>query len=230
MFGRSRPVVFDPYRRQRSRRGLPRWLVLLLLGAAAGAGGVIYVQEAHLPPRLSPDEAAKLTTSLEQAEADRARLRQELTQVTQRLEATLAEKTNLSEELVVSRATTERLRGEAAAVVAALPPDPRGGPIEVRAARFQTQGDELTYDVVLTRDRSGGKSFAGVMQLVVTGDSRRGVETNVALDPVEVSIGAFESVRGKATLPEGFKPRLATVNVLDAPDGKLHGKRVLNVR
>ena len=45
MLGSSKPVVFDPYGGRRKRRGVPRWLVLLLLGIAAGAGGVIYVQE-----------------------------------------------------------------------------------------------------------------------------------------------------------------------------------------
>lgn len=230
MFGRSKPVVFDPYRRQRPRSFIPGWLVLLLVGALLGAGAVLYVQERHLPPRLSAGEAATLRQSMERAEAERSRLQAELADTSKRLAAALTEKTHLSEELVVSRATAERLRDDAAAVVAALPPDPRGGPVEVRAARFESQGEDLAYDVVLSRERAGAKPFAGVLQVVLTGDSRRGGEVNVALKPVDISIGSFQSVRGKAALPEGFKPRLATVSVLDAPDGKLYGKRVLNVR
>jgi hypothetical protein len=230
MFGRPKPVVFDPYRRQRSRPLVPRWLLLLLVGALIGAGGVLYVQARHLPPRLSAEEASALTQSLESVRAERDRLQGELGETAKKLAAALAEKAHLSEELVVSRATADRLRGEVEAVVAALPPDPRGGPIEVRAARFEAQGADLAYDVVLSRERAGAKPFAGIMHVVLTGDGRRGGEVNVPLPPVEISVGSFQSVRGRASLPEGFKPRLATVNVLDAPDGKLYGKRVLNVR
>ena len=51
MFGRSRPVIFNPYGRRRSRFRVPRWLVLLLVGAALGMAGVLAVQERWLPPR-----------------------------------------------------------------------------------------------------------------------------------------------------------------------------------
>ena len=58
MFGRSRPVVFNPYGRRRSRWRLPRWLVLLLLGAALGVAAVLGVQERYLPLRNCTDCAA----------------------------------------------------------------------------------------------------------------------------------------------------------------------------
>ena len=59
MFGRSRPVVFNPYGRRRSRWRLPRWLVLLLLGAALGVAGVLLAQERYLPPRLSAAQSVQ---------------------------------------------------------------------------------------------------------------------------------------------------------------------------
>src|SRR5439155_11951312 len=55
MFGQSKAVIFEPYGRRRSRRTVPRWLVLLLSGIVVGAGGVVFVQERYLPPRLSAD-------------------------------------------------------------------------------------------------------------------------------------------------------------------------------
>ena len=59
MFGRSRPVVFDPYPSRRSRGRPPAWLVTAVLGIALGAGGVLYVQERYLPQRLSPEQSAE---------------------------------------------------------------------------------------------------------------------------------------------------------------------------
>ena len=118
----------------------------------------------------------------------------------------------------------------AASLVASLPPDPRGGAVEVRAARFGVDDGALTYDLVLTRDRSAAKPLAGVLQLLVTGTNARGVETTATLQPVNVSIGPYESLRGSVPLPEGFKPRQATLNVLDGPGGRALGKRVMYVK
>lgn len=230
MFGKSKPVVFEPYGRRRSRRLLPGWLVLLLAGIAIGAGGVLYVQERHLPPRLSAGDSAQLRQSFEQAESERLRLAAELADTGKRLEASLAEKKSLTEELAATRATTEGLREDVAAVVAALPPDPRGGTVEVRAARLTVEGGALAYHVVLSSERPPGKPLSGVMQLVVAGQSPSGSQTSVALKPVAVSVGSHESLRGSLPLPQGFEPRQATINVLDRPEGKRLGMRVMYVK
>jgi hypothetical protein len=230
MFGQPKPVYLEPYGRRRSRWRLPRWLVLLLIGIAAGAAAVIVAQERYLPPRLSADASAALQTSFEQADADRTRLKADLAETTKRLDAALAEKQGQSGELATTRETTDRLREDIAAIVAALPPDPRGGTVEVRAARFAVKGGALAYDVVLSRERAGTKPLAGVLQLVVTGDSAKGVETAVPLKPVTLSIGSHEVVRGSLPLPEGLRPRQTTVQVLDRVGGKPLGMRVMIVQ
>jgi hypothetical protein len=209
---------------------LPRWLVLLLCGIALGAGGVIYVQERHLPPRLSADATTDLRTSFEQAEAGRLRLKSELAETAQRLATAVADKKGLADELDASRAATERLREEVASLVSALPPDPRGGVIEVRAARFAVMAGALAYDVVLSRERAGGKALPGVMQLVVEGESGRGTATTVNLEPVAISVGNHASLRGSLRLPEGFQPRQTTIQLLDRVGGRLLGRRVMVVK
>lgn len=230
MFGQSKPVVFERYGKRRSRWSLPRWLVLLLTGTAIGAGGVVLVQEQYLPPRPSAAEAAELRLSFEQAETERKRLQGELGVTTKRLDAALGDTKRLGADLASSREATERAREVASSLVASLPSDPRGGAIEVRAARFTADAGALAYDVVLTRERAAGKPLAGVMQLVVTGASGRGAESSAALKPVAISVGPYESLRGSLPLPEGFKPRQATITVLDRVDGKLLGKRVMYVK
>ena len=230
MFGQRKPVLFNSYGSRRRRRWVPRWLVLMLLGVALGAAGVVFVQERYLPKRLSADASTALRESFERADADRQRLQRELADTTKRLDTALAERKSMAAELGSSNESTKRLRDDVASLIALLPPDPRSGAVSVRAARFAIDGGSLAYDVLLSRERPTAKPLGGVMQLVVTGQSGRGGEDRVALDPVPVSVGSYDSVRGSAPLPQGFKPVQTTIQVLDKPGGKLLGMRVMYVK
>ena len=230
MFGQSRPVVLERYGRRRSRWRLPRWLLLLLGGVAAGAGGLYFAQERYLPPRLSAAETTALRSAYELADAQRQSLKAELGTARQQLETTLAAKQRQDAELAAPRAAAQRLRDEMAALIATLPPDPRGGAVEVRAARFAAQGGKLAYDVVLTRERDSAKPLAGVMQLGVLGLSARGAEATLSLGPVDLNLGSQALVRGSLPMPDGFKARQVTVQVLDRVGGKPLGMRVMLVK
>ena len=230
MTGRHKPVPFEPYGQRRQRRGLPRWLVLLLVGFAVGIGAVIFVQERYLPPRLSASASAELRSALATAESERDRLQTELTATSARLNESLSAKKALDEELSGSRQTIAGLREDVTSVLAALPPDPRGGSVEVRAGRFSVDAGKLVYDVMLSRERPGSKPFNGVMQLVVAGDSARGSNTTIALKPVAVSVGHYQSLRGSLPLPQDFRPNQTTIRVLDRIDGNQLGMRVMLVK
>lgn len=228
MLGTFKPVAFEDRRRRRRPR-VPRWLVLLGAGLAAGAGGVIYVQERHLPPRLPYEAAARLSERVEQLGAERQRLAGELAQAQQQLQAALAERQALAEQLDASRRSAESLRSDVATLVAALPPDPRGGAVAVRAGRFRAGDGRLAYDVLLTRDGAGSRPLAAKMQLVVSGQAARGAESSVTLPPVPVTIATHQNLSGEAPLPDGFTPQQASVRITDA-GGVLLGSRVLYVR
>lgn len=230
MFGPNKPIVFDPYGKRRSRARVPRWLLLLLSGTLLGAAAVVFVQERHLPQRLSAEESVQLRSAYAQAESERVRLAAQLDSQARRFEIALAETKGLGEQLAATRAASNSLRANLASVVAALPPDPRGGSVAVRAARLEFKGQGLAYDVLVSRERNEGKPLAGAMQLVVAGQSARGAAAVVDLEPIAFTVGSFESLRGNAALPEGFKPRQATVKLLDRADGKLLGMRVINVK
>ncbi|MGZ8254169.1 MAG: hypothetical protein ACXWVT_04910 [Burkholderiaceae bacterium] len=228
MFGSSKPIPFEPYGRRRSRRGMPRWLVLVLLGMGLGAGAVLVVQERYLPPRLSAEASARLRESFERADAERQRLQAELAATSDRLRGAIDENKRLASDVGARGEAVQRLRQDVASLVASLPPDPRSTPVAVRAARFEVQGHTMAYNVVLSRQPAGAKSFDGVMQLVVAGASGRADDT-VALAPVPVSVGLYDTVRGTLPLPPGFKPRKTTIHVLDKVGGKLMGMRVMKV-
>jgi hypothetical protein len=228
MFGRSRPVVIDTYGSRRAKKRVPRWLVLLLFGLAAGVAGTIYVQERHLPPRLTAAESTRLRTDLGQTEAERGRLEQELARTSKELEAALADVGRLTDDLTTSNQAAARLRDDVDFLVAALPPDPRGGAVEIRAARFRSTRNALEYEIALAQP-GRGKAQGGQVELVVSGDSARAGPTTVTLDPVALPATGIAVVRGKATLPEGFVPSQCAVRVLDRPGGQLLGTRLLYV-
>ncbi len=230
MFSNSRPVLFDPRSSRRSRWRIPRWLVLLLCGTLAGAAAVIAVQQRYLPPRLSATESAALREAFAQADSERQQLRIELTQAQQGLQQAQEQKAAADAALASSRTLSERLREDLAAVVQALPPDPRGGSVEVRAGQFSVRDGALDYQVVLLREGRARTPLSGVLQFTVSGESARGAPATLALQPIALSMGSHEVVRGSVPLPEGFKPRQTTVQVLDRAAGKALGMRVLRVR
>jgi hypothetical protein len=230
VFARSRPAMFDSLGSRRTRRGLPRWLWLLAGGIVAGVAGVLLVQQRYLPPRLSAAESAALRQAHDQADSERRSLQAELAQAQQRLQAAMAERGRLDEQLAASRAMAERQREDLEAVVRSLPPAPGGGRVEVRAGQFSAREGALDYHVVLLREGSARAPLAGVMQLTVAGESSRGVPATVALQPIALMLGSHEVVRGSVPLPAGFKPRQTTVQVLDRAAGRPLGTRVLLVR
>jgi hypothetical protein len=242
LFRRSGPVVFDPYgSRRRSGWPIPRWLMILSLGIALGAGGLFYVQENHLPARLTPAESKRLQARFDEVDAERQTLRGELDQATrdakalqqqteQQAKAARAEIARLSAELADARQSVQRLEQDLVLFEEVLPPDPRDGSIEVRAARFANEGGELAYHVLLTREQKGGKPFEGVMQLAVAGQRAGGRSETVTLDPVEVSFADYQHLKGSLPLPEGFTARQTTIRVLAGEGGRTLGMRVIRVR
>jgi hypothetical protein len=230
MFGQSKPVVLESYGSRRKRGRVPRWLILLLTGVVLGAVGVIVAQERYLPPRLSASDSAQLRSDYDTAAADRTRLQKELAETGKQLATALAEKKTLGDDLATSRSTADRLNSDLGALVSSLPPDPRGGTVEVRAAQFSVKDGSLAYEVVLTRERGGSKPMAGVVQFTVAGQPAQGAETAVTLKPISVSIGSHEVLRGSAPLPAGFRARETTIQVMDRVGGRSLGRRVMLVR
>lgn len=223
----AKPVAFDPYGRRRSSWKLPRWLVLLILGAVAGAAAVVLVQQRYMAPRLSAAESQQLMSQATQAEAEQLRLERELAAQTTRAESASTQASQASAELDVARTTLEKTKADMAALIDVLPPDPRGGEVQVRSARFRNEGGRFAYEVVLTR-RTAPRPLEGTLKLVVAGD-HKGRETSIVLDPQPVSVGEQEVVQGTADLPEHFTPRQTAVQVVARAGGRTLGTRVLFV-
>jgi hypothetical protein len=228
MFARSSSVIVDSYSARRARKKLPRWLLLLSAGIAAGAAGVLLAQERWLPPRLSAAESARLTSAFDQADRERLQLRQQLAETQARLQQAQGQLQQLGETDKARQRELLALREDFSALVDALPPDPRGGAVQVRAARFRAEGGRLLYDIVLTR--AGAAPWNGVLQLVLSGSAGGNANANARLEPLPVRIERHASLRGSRPLPAGLDPRQVSIQVLDRPQGQLMGMRVMNLR
>ena len=229
MFRRARPLQFS----SRSRTAWwspPRWFWLLMAGAASGAGGLWACQAWLLPPRLTMHDSRRLVQAHSEADAARHRLARSLQQMSGELDTAQRAQQALAQEATSRRAELVRLQDDLASVVAALPPDPGQRAVEVRAARFADVGGALSYDVVLTRASGSGQPMTGQMQLVVTGAFAQDLSRSIQLQPIKLSLGRHEVLRGRVPLPAGFRPRQTTVRIVDRPQGQLLGQRVLVVR
>lgn len=241
LFRKNKPIVFDPYgSRRRSGLPVPRWLLILLFGAALGAGGLYYVQQNLLPARLSPAESRALLSRADALQTESERLQQELATTNSQARAAAD---HAAGQLAEARAEAARLRIEKDAAVRSvdglredlalfelvLPPDPRDTAIGVRAARLANERGQLRYHILLTREQTGGQAFTGVVELVVTGQRANGRRDTVTLDPVEFSLDRYHHLQGSLPLPEGFVARQTTIRVLDRAGGRLQGMRVINV-
>lgn len=241
LFGRNKPVVFEPYgSTRRSGFPIPRWLLVLMLGIVLGAGGISYIERNFMPPRLTPAESRTLQTRAQTLETERQALQGELDRTTaeartaaqtaaREIASTRAENEKLSSALAAARASVAPLQNDLALFLEVLPPDPRGGVIAVRAANFANDAGKLDYHVLLTRDPKESASFKGVMEFVVTGN-RGGRTDTVTLEPLPVSVERYRHLRGEVPLPPGFDGRQVTVRILEEAGGRMLGMRVLYVR
>ena len=182
-----------------------------------------------LPPRQSAAGSTELRSAYEQADAEHRQLKADLDATIRKLQSAQAEGKKLGDDLAAGRSGTEKLRQDLDFAVDALPPDPRGGTVEVRAGRLQRKGAGLAYEVALTRG-AGAKPINAVLQIAVSGAGASGAETRIVAKPVTLSLGAYEIARGTLPLPDGFRASQATITVLDRPDGRQLGMRVLYVK
>jgi hypothetical protein len=214
---------------QRKPFRLPVWLVSLLIGTGAGVIGLWYFQENHLPPRLSFEDSKALRKDLENAVSDRSKLTEDLKQTNLRLISSQNSETKAKADRADAVQTAGRLQKNLAQFVTALPPDPRGGPIGIRAASFSQAPDALLYNIIFTRTAKSNEPFRGSMQLVVTGLKPGGREETVTLPAVTMALDTYEQLQGNLPIASTMQIKQVSIRVLTAPGGSQLATRVFRL-
>jgi hypothetical protein len=229
MFGSSKNSSFKPvpFGQTRRRKGIPRWVWILLSGIALGVGGLYYVEQRVLPPRLSLPESLNLRTNLDQATKSRDDMAQQLAQATAQMKTAQEERRVAVEKMQQALNNVEPLKKDLDLLLKAVPPDPRGNAIAIRAGVFSVAAGKLNYHVLFTRDRASDPAFTGTAQITVAGN-KGGRDTSVALPSQPISVGGYQHYSGSLPLPDGMAPREVAVKLLKA-DGAMVSMRVFRL-
>ncbi len=231
MFGSSKRQAFRPtaYGNSRRRRGIPRWLVLLLTGIVLGAGGLLFLQKSYGPTRLTVEQSEQLHYDLNSANMDKQRLQSQLNQQTQELKDALARIQSQESELQRQQQEIDRLNSDVALFVETAPPDPRGTSPGIRAVSFNFANGQLDYHILVMQDPDKVKPFTGEVTLVAAGRYSNGRNANEELPPFPISLDRYTHLQGTVEVPEGFTPREVTIQIRSEGSDRVVAMRVIRV-
>lgn len=232
LFSSNKRVAFQPtaYGSTRRKRGVPRWLMLILTGIVLGAGGLLFLQKSYGPPRLTVEESERLHQDLNSANIDNKRLQSQLNQQTrdlQEAQATLADQRASVEH---AQAQLEPLQADIQMLLKDIPADPRGTSPGIRAAELTSEPGTLNYQILIMQDDPSADTFEGKMTLVVEGRYPNGRTNTITLDPIDFNVDQYKYVRGAVPLPDAMTGRLVTIRITQGENTKLSATRTIRVR
>jgi len=231
MFGRSQRAVFKPsvYQPGQRTRRMPRWLVLLLVGIALGAGGVLFLQTNYGPQRLTVEQSEQLHTELSASNLERQRLQSQLEEATQQRDANKSGHEKLTTDLAEARSKIETLNKELVLFQDAMPPDPRGGNLGIRSATFKRAPGLLDFQVLVMREDRQGAPFKGTLTFSIEGTYPNGRAATVTPEGPTLDVDRYDYAIGQLKLPDGFTPKVVVLRVMDGAQ-KQHAMRIYYVR
>jgi len=230
MFGSSKRQAFRPTAYGSSRRrGIPRWLVLLLTGIVLGAGGLLFLQKSYGPTRLTVEQSEQLHYDLNSANMDKQRLQTLLNQHIQELKEARARIQSQDAELRQHQPEIDKLTSDIALFAASAPDDPRGTSPGIRAVSFNYADGQLDYHILVMQNLGKTDRYTGEVTLTAAGRYSNGRNGNVELPPFPVSLERYSHLQGTIEMPEGFTPREITIQIRPEGSDRVSAMRVIRV-
>ena len=232
MFGSSKRQGFRPtaYGSSRRRRGIPRWLVLLLTGIVLGAGGLLFLQKSYGPTRLTVEQSEQLHYDLNSANMDKQRLQSQLNQHIQELKEASARIQAQDKQLTERESEIERLSSDVALFTETAPEDPRGTSPGIRAVSLRYADGQLDYHILVMQDADKAQPFSGQVSLTAAGRYGNGRNGSEELAPFPVSLERYTHLQGTVDVPEGFTPREVTIQIRADGAERVSAMRVIRVQ
>ncbi|MGB6242875.1 MAG: hypothetical protein WBF69_10400 [Castellaniella sp.] len=234
-FGSNRPT-FKPtpygYTR-RSRRGIPRWLLLLITGIVLGAGGVLFLQRSYGPQRLTVEQSEQLRMDLNTANLENQRINTESKTLRQNLEQTQAAQKQQDSQIELLRKHAADMEAGVAGLIAAIPPDPRGTSPGIRSADMVLGSEGLSYQVLLIQDLKEGNTqvpnMRGEVKLIGSGTYPNGNTAYVDLGSQPLNMGRYTVISGQTELPKAYRLHQVTVQIMGEDSDKVIATRTFRV-
>lgn len=214
-----------PYDTRRGSRGLPGWLILLLIGILLGAGGVLFLQASYGEKRLSLAETQKLTEELKNLSIEKQTLQKQVDTSQKVLDTEIGVRDEKIKQLTHRLSTVEALLGplreQLNLFAQTLPFDARYGPIGVSTSLFtqEKNSTKLSYLVWLLQENAQKPEFKGWLELSFEGRHANGRLETITPARIAVRVNHFLHVTGTTDLPPGFTATRANAKVL-SEDGK----------
>lgn len=231
----SRKPSFRPssYGYKRRRRGIPRWLLLLITGVIIGAGGVIFLQRSYGPQLLTAEQSEQLRMELNSATIENQRLQSDHKKQTETISKSEGQITNLNKQIEQLREDNNNIKAGVSSLIKAIPADPRGGNPGIRSADMVLKDDGLNYKVLLIqntpKDESAIENIKGKVKLIAIGSYSNGNTGYVDIGTEDINMSLYTVVQGVADLPKGFRIRQVTIQVTNEGSDKVISTRTIRV-
>lgn len=233
-FGSKQPTFrASPYGYKRRNRRIPRWLILLTTGIVIGAGGVIFLQRSYGPQRLTVEQSEQLRMDLNSANIENQRLIGENKKGQDQLTENTAEIASLNQKIASLQQSSQEIQQGVSSLINAIPPDPRGSNPGIRSAEMVLKEDGLHYSALLIQDAADSSSSIEDMpvkiKFVAIGTYRNGNTGYIDIGEHELSLGLYKLVQGQGELPNGYKVRQVTIQVMADDTNKVIATRTIRV-
>lgn len=233
-FGPKRPSFKPtPYGYTRRSRGIPRWLLLLITGIVLGAGGVLFLQRSYGPQRLTVEQSEQLRMDLNTSNLENQRLSVESKKLHGEIQQALQARQDAQAQAERLRKSSAAMEAGVASLIQAIPPDPRGTSPGIRSADMIQRSDGLHYHVLLIqdlpKDATEVPNLRGEVKLVASGSYRNGKTAYIDISTQPLDMGRYAVVDGQTELPEGYRPREVTIQVMADGSDKVIATRTIRV-
>lgn len=226
----------SPYHSHRNSRGLPRWLILLVLGILLGGGGVIVLQASYGPKRLTVLESEKLTSELTTLNSKYQTLQNDFVVLNSQLE-----NSKKASEQVIQTA-----RDELAAIQKRLEPTEQSllvfqkaltnsmsfDPIGIVSDQLtqSTSKPLLNYQILLLQRFDSKTAFNGQAEITFEGTYPNGRAGAVKTPMLELNVVSHQILQGTLDLPPGFTASKGTIRVFKSHNSRAVGWRTFSVQ
>ena len=223
-----------PYGHTRRRRGIPRWLLLLITGIVLGAGGVLFLQRSYGPQRLTVEQSEQLRTDLNTSNLENQRLSTESAKIQEQIKQARQDQQAQAARAEQMRKQAADMAAGVASLIQAIPADPRGTSPGIRGADMTVQDGGVDYRILLIQDLPEGETevptLHGTIKLIAQGVYPNGNAAYVDLAEQDLEMGRYIVIEGRADLPnKAFRPRQVTIQITADGADKVIATRTFRV-